>query len=80
MPKTVQIRDLPDDAYDTLRQRAAAAGLGLPEYLRRRLVDLSRRLDPSEALSRQRALVEASGRGPTRDEILAALDEGRRER
>ncbi len=78
MPKTVQIRDLADDIYATMRQRAATAGLGLPEYLRRELTRLAERADPAEALRRQRALVASSDRGPTREQILAALHDERR--
>ena len=78
MPKTVQIRDLADETYATLRQRAAAAGLGLPEYLRRELTRLAERADPAEALRRQRELVAASDREPTREQILAALHDERR--
>lgn len=35
MPKTIQIRNLDDDVYEALRRRAAAAGLTVPEVLRR---------------------------------------------
>ena len=77
MPKTVQIRDLADDTYAVLRQRAAAAGLGLPEYLRRELTRMAQRADPAEALRRQRALVNASDRSPTREQVLAALHDER---
>ncbi len=78
MPKTVQIRDLADATYATLRQRAAAAGLGLPEYLRRELTRIAQQTDPAEALRRQRELVAASDRGPTREQILDAVDDERR--
>ncbi len=74
MPKTIQVRDVPDDAYDVLRERAAAAGFGLPEYLRREMIRMASRLDPDAALLRQRQIVEASDRHPTRAQILDALD------
>lgn len=77
MPKTIQVREVPDATYAELRSRAAAEGLGLQEYLRRELTRLAERLDPAEALRRQRELVRASGRGPTRAEILTAIDDGR---
>ena len=78
MPKTVQIRDLADETYATLRQRAAAAGLGLPEYLRREVTRMAQRADPAEALRRQRELVAASDHGPTREQVLDAVHGERR--
>lgn len=34
MPKTIQIRDVPDDVYAGLRRRAAEEGTSVPELLR----------------------------------------------
>lgn len=42
MPRTVQIRDLPDDVHHVIRVRAAAAGLSLAEYLRQEVTRLAR--------------------------------------
>jgi hypothetical protein len=35
MSKTVQIREIPDDVYHKLTQRAAEARVTVPDYLRR---------------------------------------------
>lgn len=36
---SIQVKDVPDEVHATLRQRAAAAGQSLQEYLLARLVD-----------------------------------------
>ena len=41
MPKNVQIRNLDDATYDTLRARAKASDLSLTQYLRRELEHLA---------------------------------------
>lgn len=35
MPKTVQIREIPDETYRRLAERAAKASITVPDYLRR---------------------------------------------
>ena len=75
MPKTVQIRDIDDDVYSALAQRAAEAGLTVPDLLRREAARLARRPSIAEWLERTR-------RRPSRlsrDEVLEALDEVRGE-
>ncbi|HME03970.1 MAG TPA: hypothetical protein VKG38_13190 [Solirubrobacteraceae bacterium] len=49
---SVQIKDVPDDVHAVLRQRAAAAGQSLQEYLLGRLVADARRPSLDEVLSR----------------------------
>ncbi len=74
MPKTVQIRDIDDDVYDALRRHAAAAGVSVPELLRREAIRLAGRPSMKEWLERTR-------RGPstniTNSQIIEALDEMR---
>jgi antitoxin FitA len=41
MPKNVQIRNLDDATYETLRARAKASDLSLTQYLRRELEHLA---------------------------------------
>lgn len=41
-PRTVQIRNVPDDVYRKLKSRAALAGMSLPEYL---LAEMRRSLE-----------------------------------
>ena len=74
--KTIQIRDVPDDVHATLRARAAAAGESLSDYLRAEVEQVARRPAIADVLRRARSRTE----GPTTEDILAALDEGRAER
>jgi len=76
MPKTIQIRNLDDEVYEALRRGAAAAGLTVPEVLRREATRLAFRPTVS-------AWPATTGRRPSgidRFEVLAALDESRRPR
>lgn len=36
---TIQIRDLPEDTYETIRKRARACGQSIQTYMRDRLID-----------------------------------------
>lgn len=38
---TIQVRDLPEEVYETIRRRARAEGRSLQSYLRERLVELA---------------------------------------
>jgi len=51
---SVQIKDVPADVHAVLRQRAAAAGQSLQEYLLGRLVADARRPSLEEVLDRAR--------------------------
>lgn len=44
---TIQIRDVPEDAYETIRRRARADGKSLQSYMRERVVEFAAR--PSKA-------------------------------
>jgi antitoxin FitA len=73
VPKTVQIRDLDDEVYARLAQRAAEAGVSVPELLRAEAVRLAARPSLEDWLRRTRrrsAPIE-------RLEILSVLDEQR---
>jgi plasmid stability protein len=71
MPRTVQIRDIDDDVYRALARRAAAAGLSVPELLRREAARLAARPTVEEWLERTRRRP-----GPAqREDVVAALDE-----
>ena len=72
MPKTIQIRNLDDDVYASLRRKAAAAGISVPDLLRREAERLASRLTMEEWFER------VSQRPPSNispEEILEALDE-----
>ena len=75
MPKTLQVRDVDDEVYDRLQRHAAAAGITVPELLRREMRRLASRPTIEEWNDRTR-------RHPSdidRRDVLAALDELRGE-
>lgn len=76
MPKTLQIRDVPDDLHATIRARAAYAGQSVSEYLLELLRELATRPTMAEIVQRAEALAHAGG-GVRRAEAHAALRQRR---
>jgi hypothetical protein len=74
VPKTIQIRDVPDDVHATLRARAAQAGLSLSDYLLQRIEGIARRPAIAEVLERAQS---RGGPGPSVEDIVAAVREAR---
>lgn len=74
MPKTVQIRDIDDDLYASLKRRAAEVGTSVPELLKRELRRIAARPTIEEWLERTRTGRESSA---TTQQVLDALDEMR---
>jgi antitoxin FitA len=73
---TMQIRDIPEDVYETLRKRARAAGQSIQSYMREQMIDLASRRTKEEVFSvveSTRAKRPASG--PTRESIVNELRE-----
>jgi plasmid stability protein len=77
MAKNLQIRNVPDDVHAAVRARAAAAGLSVSEYLLNQITELAKQ--PTQAEVFARAARRSREEGPTVDDILSALDEGRSE-
>lgn len=73
MPRTVQIRNVPDSVHRTLRSRAAAAGVSLSDYLLDEMVRIAER--PSVADVLRQAGRRRTGASP--DVIVAAVRSGR---
>ena len=48
---TIQIRNIPDDVHQRFRERAAAAGMSLQEYLLAELCRSARRRTPAEIVA-----------------------------
>ena len=71
MPKTIQIRDVDDDVYAALSRRAAAAGITVPDLLRREAARLAARPTVEEWLARTRRRPSEITRG----EVREVLDE-----
>lgn len=74
--KTLYIRDVPDDVAEKLKERAAAEGRSLSAYVGAELTKIAARPTNAEIVARLRARDRATG--PTTDEIVAALQTGRR--
>ena len=74
---TIQIRDLPDDTYRTIRLRAEAAGQSIQAYMRDQVIAMAARKTKQEVIAVIEAgLAESGGADPGR--ILAYRDEERR--
>ena len=76
---TIQIRDVPDDAYEALREQARAAGQSLQAYMRERVVAMVRiQARKAEIFAElNAALATDRGSGVRTEDILANLDEMR---
>lgn len=76
---TIQIRDIPDEAYEVIRRRARVAGQSIQAYMRQQVIEAASRPDKAEALERIRAsLARAGSPAPSTDEIVRAVHAGRR--
>jgi antitoxin FitA len=76
---TIQIRDIPDEAYATIRRRAEAAGQSLQAYMRNQVIEMARRTSKEEAFAAiEAALARHGGSSATVDEIVADVHAERR--
>lgn len=73
---TLYIREVPPAVAATLKERAAARGQSLSAYVAGELTRLASRPTNDELAARLRSKNRSDG--PTTDEILAALEAGRR--
>jgi plasmid stability protein len=78
IPKSITIRNVPDDVTEELAARASQSGQSLQAYLRAELIAAARRPDLDAILRRARQRVERTGSSLSRDTILGHLDEDRR--
>lgn len=76
---TIQIRDIPEDAYETLRRRAQAEGRSIQAYMLQRVVEMTRAPTKAEALELiERSLAEHGGADITFQQIAAEVTADRR--
>ncbi|MPY97927.1 MAG: antitoxin [Actinophytocola sp.] len=76
---TIQVRDLPEEAYETIRRRARAAGQSIQAYMRDQIVDLASQPTKEEAWAAvESTLAAEDSPGATLDDILADLAADRR--
>jgi len=73
---TLYIRDVSDDVAATLKERAAAEGKSLSAYVAAELAKIAARPTNEQIVARLKARDRSNG--PTPDEILAAVQAGRR--
>lgn len=74
----IQIRDVPEDVYETIRRRAREAGQSIQAYMLARVTEMGRRRTPAEVTAELRA--DLAGRPPLEldvDEVLRDIDSGR---
>ena len=77
MPKSITIRDVPDDTSEELAARAALTGRSLQEYLRTLLVDIAGRPDAEAWVAKVRARKDATGSAISVEQVLALRDADR---
>ena len=73
---TLYIRDVSDDVAATLKERAAAEGMSLSAYVAAELAKIATRPTNEQIVARLRARDRSSG--PSSDDIVAAVEAGRR--
>ena len=73
---TLYIRDVSDQVAETLKERAAAEGKSLSAYVAAELAKIAARPTNAEIVAKLKARDRSAG--PTSDEIVAAVQAGRR--
>ena len=74
----IQIRDVPEDVYESIRRRARRAGQSIQAYMLARTIEIGRRPSPDEVIAALEA--ELAGRSPLSvdtDTLLADPDADR---
>ncbi len=74
--KTLYVRDVPDDVVKTLKERAAEHGRSLSAYVAMELTKIAARPTNDEVVAK--LMARDRSRGPTAEEIIAAVEAGRR--
>lgn len=77
MPKSITIRDVPEETGRELAARAAATGRSLQEYLRAQLVEMTARPDPAVLLAEIRSRKRRTNSRLSVDVILGHRDADR---
>lgn len=78
MPKSITIRNVPDETTQELAAKAARTGRSLQEYLRSRLIEMAEAESVEDVLARIRARKAATGSTLSAQKILEYRDDGRR--
>jgi hypothetical protein len=76
---TIQIREIPEDAYEVIRKRARASGRSIQSYMRDWVVDFASRPTSEEALTAlEAALASSETPGASNESVVADLAADRR--
>jgi plasmid stability protein len=76
---TIQIRELPEEVYETIRRRARAAGQSIQSYMRDQVIELAGHRTKDEAWAAVDAALAAEvSPGSTMEDIVGDLSEDRR--
>ncbi len=76
---TIQMREIPESAYEVIRKRARASGRSIQSYMRDVVVDLAGRPTTEEVLAMLASTrADSNTPGATRDSIVADLAADRR--
>jgi hypothetical protein len=78
MPRSITIRDVPDEVVDELAARARRSGRSMQEYLKGQLVDISLQPDPAQFWRDVGQRKAMTGSTLSTEFILETLDELRR--
>jgi plasmid stability protein len=76
---TIQIREIPEDAYEIIRRRARTSGRSIQSYMREVVVEFAAHPTTDEALALMAsARADSDAPGATRESILSDLAADRR--
>lgn len=76
---TIQVRDIPEAAYEVIRKRARASGHSIQSYMRDIVVEFAGRPTTEEVLAQMESERAAHDTpGATRESVLADLTADRR--
>ena len=74
---TIQIRDVSEEAYEVIRQRARAAGQSIQAYMKQAVERLASEPDDDELFADLERFVSAHGTSLNIEAVLDDIDDGR---
>ena len=75
---TIQIRDVSEEAYETIRRRARAAGQSIQAYMKLMIERLAREPEDAEVFADLDRFIETHGIRLDIQALLDDIDQGRR--
>lgn len=78
MVATIQIRDIPEEVYETIRLRARAAGQSIQAYMRDQVIAMAAQPTKEEVVAAIEAVLAREGTAVTMADILSDRDVERR--